>query len=259
MPTLELTKHPRSRSSAWTLQRLSQPLVALAFVTLVSSALAKDAPIPPRPTTWVTDDAALLSPAARDALDKKLAAYQRQTGHQVVVWIGSSLDSTPLEDFAVETFKAWELGRKGKDDGLLLAVLAKDRRIAIEVGYGLEGSVPDVVASRIINELMVPELRAGRADAALGSGVDALLEKIEGKPFRANDPAAAPSAARPSTARIGLYLILGAAFLLLLITHPSLALGLLFVMAGRGGGGGGGGGFGGGGGRSGGGGARGSW
>ncbi|MBK7583240.1 MAG: TPM domain-containing protein [Myxococcales bacterium] len=235
------------------LQRL---LPALVLLTLAATAFAGDGLIPVRPKSWVTDTAGLLSPAARGTLDRRLAAYERQTGHQVAVWIGTTLASTPLEDFAVSTFKAWGLGRKGKDDGLLVAVLAEDRRIAIEVGYALEARVPDAVASRVINEVMIPKLRAGQADDALQTGVDALLEAIEGAPF-VEDGSAPRSPQGPGPGQIVLYLILAAAFLLLLFTNPRLALGLLFVMAGRGGGGAGG--FGGGGGRSGGGGARGSW
>jgi uncharacterized protein len=203
-----------------------------------------------------------MSPAARSALDQKLAAYERQTGHQVVVWIGSTLGSRPLDDFTVKAFEAWQLGRKGEDDGLLVTVLAKDRKIGIVVGYGLEGNVPDAIASRIINEVIVPKLAAGNADEALTAGVDAILQRIEGKPFTGGGERAAPSKSRrPSTGQLILFLILGAGFLVLLITNPTLALTLLFVMASRGGRGGGfgGGGFGGGGGRSGGGGARGSW
>ena len=257
MQTPALTRHPRS-SSDWLCSLLWRFAVALAVSSFGTVAFAQEAPIPARPTSWVTDGAGLLSPAARDTLDNRLAAYERQTGHQVVVWIGSTLGSTPLEDFAVKVFKAWGLGRKGEDDGLLVAVLAKDRRIAIEVGYGLEEQVPDAVASRIINDVMVPKLRAGESDAALASGVDALLEAIEGKPLAQDDGGPAAGPAGPSTGEIILFVLLGAGFLLLLITNPRLALTLLFVMAGRGGHGGGGG-FGGGGGRSGGGGARGSW
>lgn len=263
MPTLALTRLRRSSSDA---PRSGLPfrrfLVGLAVLALAASALAREARIPARPRSWVTDSAGLLSPAARGALDRKLALYQRQTGHQVAIWIGATLGATPIEAFAVKTFKAWGLGRKGQDDGILVVVLSKDRRIDIEVGYGLEGVVPDAVASRIINEVMVPELRAGRADRALDAGVDALLQKIEGRPFIVPDQAPPAAGQKPSAGQIILFLVLGVAFLLLFITNPTLALSLLFVLAGRGGGrhgGGFGGGFSGGGGRSGGGGARGSW
>jgi len=183
-----------------------------------------------------------------------------------VVWIGDSIGAAPLDDFAVKTFQAWQLGRKGSDDGALLLVLAKDRKMAIEVGYGLEPRIPDAVASRIINDVIAPKLREGDADAALEAGVDAMLESIEGKAFEHAPKGAKREVEKglPSTVKLIGFGILALAFLVLFITNPSLAMSLLFVMAsgrrnGGGGGMGGGGGFGGGGGRSGGGGARGSW
>jgi uncharacterized protein len=233
--------------------------VALA-IALLASAAAADAPIPPAPSAWLTDNVALLSPETRRSVDEKLGAYERRTGHQIVVWIGSSVEPTLLEDFAVEAFQAWGIGRKGHDDGVLLVVLARDRRVAVEVGYGLEGALPDAIASRIINETMVPLFRSGQADRAVSLGVEAVLEAIEGRPFVDDGSAPGPEAESPTTGRNILFGVLVLAFLLLFITNPRLAMMLLFVMAGRGGGGGGGGGgFAGGGGRSGGGGARGSW
>jgi uncharacterized protein len=239
-------------------------IAAIALVLGTSAALAQEVPIPPAPQRWVTDRAGLISSETRARLDAKLEAYERQTGHQVVAWIGDTIGSTPLDDFAVRTFKAWQLGRKGQDDGVLLLVLAKDRKMAIEVGYGLESQLPDAAASRIINDVMAPKLRAGDADGAVDAGVSAILQSIEGKPFQATPGAARPEAEknRPSTGQLIGFGILALAFLILFITNPSLAMSLLFVMASgrRGGGGGfGGGGFSGGGGRSGGGGARGSW
>jgi uncharacterized protein len=231
----------------------------------VASARADEPSIPPAPQRWVTDGAGLLSPAALTRLDGKLESYQQKTGHQVVAWVGQTIGGAPLDDFAVKTFKAWQLGRKGSDDGLLLLVLAKDRKMAIEVGYGLEARVPDAVASRIINEVIAPQLRAGDADAALDAGVSAILAAIDGTPFvyAPDSTTHQVDKGRPSTVELVGFGILALAFLILFITHPSLAINLLFVLAsgGRGGSGGssGGGGFSGGGGRSGGGGARGSW
>jgi uncharacterized protein len=236
--------------------------IALIVLALAPSALAVEAPIPKPPARWVTDEVSMLSPQVRAELDRKLEVYERATGHQVVVWIGDSIGTTPLEDFAVRSFEAWKIGRKGKDDGVLLIVLKRDRKIAIEVGYGLVDKIPDAIASRIIRETITPRLQAGQADVAISSGVDAMLSAIEGKPF---EPGArpAPQPSPPlSVGKVVVYGVLALLFLLLLVTHPELALMLLFTMGGgRGGGGGfeGGGGFGGGGGRSGGGGARGSW
>ena len=223
----------------------------------VLALLATAAPIPPSPTRWVDDQAAFLSPATRSALDARLEAYQRATGHQVVVWIGKTLDGTPLDDWAVRTFAAWKVGRKGFDDGIAMFILADDRAIDIEVGYGLEDKVPDAIASRVIRDVMTPRLRAGDRDGAVAAGVDAVLAAIEGKPWSGSG-ATAPPEDGPST----ITWILGGlgviAFLIFAVTHPRMALLLLWTFA-RGAGGGGGGGFSGGGGRSGGGGGRGHW
>jgi uncharacterized protein len=223
--------------------------------------------LPPAPTRWVTDTTGFLSSEARTQLDAKLESYEKQTGHQVVVWIGDTLGGAPLDEWAVKTFEAWKLGRKGHDDGLALFLFASDRKIAIEVGYGLEGVVPDAIANRVIQETMAPRLREGDRDGAVTAGVDAILAAIEGKPV-AGPPPGGSTVRMPWAGPFLPKLILGglaaAIFILLFIFNPRLALLLLWTMSGhrrRGGGlfGGGGGGFSGGGGRSGGGGARGSW
>lgn len=239
---------------------------ALALAAVV--ALAAAAPIPPAPTRWVEDTAGIMSPTARDALDARLAAYERATGHQVIVWIGRSIGDAALDDWAVRTFAAWQVGRAGFDDGVVIFVLADDRKIDIEVGYGLEGQVPDAVASRIIRETMAPKLRAGQPNVAITDGANAILTAIEGTPWVGGATVQQPPAPGRDQGTPILTYILGGlaliAFLILLVTHPQAALLLLWSIASsRGGGGIGGGlgegGFGGGGGRSGGGGARGGW
>lgn len=243
--------------------RALRALFALAALVVLAAA----APVPPAPTRWVEDTAGFLSPTTRAALDARLEGYERATGHQVVVWIGKTLDGAPLDDWAVRTFGAWKVGRKRLDDGIAVFVFADDRKIDIEVGYGLEDKVPDAIASRIIREVMAPRLRAGDRDGAVTSGVDAVLASIEGKPWAGAPATAQPGAQAPSLVTWilgGLALI---AFVIFAITHPRMAIFMLWtIMAGGrrngfggGGFGGGGGGFGGGGGRSGGGGARGGW
>ena len=240
-------------------------IIALLLTTVGLRAQTGTAELAPPPKRWLNDNASLLSPATRSALDSRLEAYERTTGRQLVVWIGNTIGGAPLDEFATRAFETWKIGRQGKDDGVLLIVLKDDRKIAIEVGYGLEDRVPDALASRIIREQMTPRLQAGDADGALTAGVDALLSAIEGKPFDSTAPPSAEPAPRkaPSVGQIVFFVIAGILFLVLLVTHPQLALALLFTI-GRGGGGFGGGGFAGGGfsgggGRSGGGGARGSW
>jgi hypothetical protein len=137
-PPTAAARRPSSPRSG-RMPRLQRPALALAMLT----GLAAAAPSPPAPTRWVEDDTGFLSPSARGALDARLEAYERATGHQIVVWIGKTIEGAALDDWAVRTFAAWKVGRKGFDDGIVIFVLADDRKIDIEVGYGLEDKVPD--------------------------------------------------------------------------------------------------------------------
>ena len=255
--------------------RLRRPLALLALALALGGALAlapavsrlaAQTGIPPAPGRWATDLAGFLSRRTVEALDARLEAYERQTGHQLLVWIGRTIgEDAALEDWAVRTFEAWKVGRKGIDDGLVLFILAEDRKIRIEVGYGLEDKVPDIYAFRVIDNILAPGIRAGRPDEAVDAAVTALIGYISGDTKAAGE---APTRRRGQDAAKSIF---GGIVLLILIvlfiTNPSFALWLLISMisgGGRGGGGGGwggggGGGFGGGGGRSGGGGASGGW
>jgi uncharacterized protein len=252
--------------------RLRRPLAlaALAVALAVPIALAAgQAKIPPAPTRWVTDQAGLLARQTVEALDARLESYERQTGHQILVWIGRTIGpDAVLEDWAVKAFEAWKVGRKGLNDGLVLFILAEDRKIRIEVGYGLEDKVPDIYAFRIIDNILAPGIRAGRPDEAVEAAVTALIGYISGDANTAGgDESPAPRRGQDAAKGIfgGIFLVL---LLILFITHPRLAFWLLLSFlsgggrGGRGGGwggGGGGGGFSGGGGMSGGGGASGGW
>jgi uncharacterized protein len=242
-------------------------VAALLLVTALGAGGARgETPIPPAPARFVTDRAGFLTPGTAEALDERLAGWAERTGHQLVVYIDRTTDGVPIEDWAVRAFEAWRVGRKGIDDGLALFVFADDRRLRVEVGYGLEDRVTDLLATRIINDEMVPRIRAGDRDGAVKAGVDRLMTVVGDEPA---------GAAQPRTVA-GWKLVLGGILLVLffgfLVTHPSLAWLMLLNIGGpRGGGGfggggfggggfgGGGGGFSGGGGRSGGGGASGSW
>jgi uncharacterized protein len=248
---------------------LAKTLARLLFAAVALAACEARAEVPAAPTRWVTDSAGFLSEGTRQELDGRLETYERQSGHHLLVWIGRTTGGEPLEDFTVRAFAAWKVGRKGFDDGLVLFVFADDRKVRVEVGYGLEGQVPDAIASRIIRETIVPRVQAGDRDGAIRAGVAALIAAVEGRvpapgPAAAGPPPARPPPAAPSLS-IGQMVLIGllvVGFLVLLVTNPTLAVYLLFsvLSGGRGGGGGvGGGGYSGGGGRSGGGGASGSW
>ena len=240
------------------------------FLILVWARLmfGAETPIPEPPTQWVTDHANFLSAEAIQSLNTRLAAYQRTTGHQLIVYIAPTTGDAPIEDWAVRAFAKWKIGRKGLDDGLALFIMPQDRKMRIEVGYGLEPIVPDVIAFRVINEVMAPRLQAGQNDQAVTAAIDSLIGVIGGQ-----SDALPPAKTRPqpkplSPFQLIFYGIIGILILGFLITHPALAFYFLasIFSGGRGGfgggggyGGGGGGGFSGGGGRSGGGGASGSW
>ncbi len=236
--------------------------VALLLWLLLQSGLRAQTAVPP-PQRWVTDGPHVLSLETRVALDRRLAAYEKTTGHQVLVWIGESTGGVPIEDWAVRTFAAWKVGRKGLDDGLVLFLMTQDHKLRLEVGYGLEGQMPDLIASRILSEAIVPKLQSGDWDGAATAGVDRILGTLGGE-TRAPGGQDASSHPRSPPMGLGTKILLGfmaLGLLVLIVTNPSLAIGLLFSLmsGGRGGGGSGGGGWSGGGGRSGGGGASGSW
>jgi uncharacterized protein len=180
----------------------------------------------------------------------------------VLVWIGTSTGGVPLEDWTAQAFAAWKVGRAGLDDGAVLFVFSGDRKLRMEVGYGLEGRLPDLVAARIVRETIAPRLGAGDADGALSAGVDRIL-KVLGGDAAAREP---QESGRPGPKPLGplgwtVIALVGLGFLGLAVTRPDLAIGLLFSLlsGGRWGGRGGGDGWSGRGGRSGGGGASGSW
>ena len=236
-------------------------------VLLVSAAglNAAETPIPPAPTRWVTDTAQFMSTGAASSLDSRLESYERSTGHQLIVYIAETTGDAPIDDWAVRAFAKWKVGRKGIDDGLVLFIMAADRKLRFEVGYGLEPIVPDAIASRVINDVIVPRIQAGDRDGAVASGLNAVMTVIGGGSLPAPVQRGRRGRQPMTLGQLILFGIIGLIILFVVVTNPSLAFYLLATILSsgnrRGGdwGGGGGGGFGGGGGRSGGGGASGSW
>ncbi len=123
----------------------------------------------------VTDEAGVLGANEVRELDRRLAAYEQATGRQIAVLVVRSLEGDSLEDFSIRVVEAWKLGREGRDDGILVLLAMEERKARIEVGYGLEGEVTDLVSARIIHDVMRPYLRQDRPGAALLAGVEALV------------------------------------------------------------------------------------
>ena len=144
----------------------------------------------------VTDLGAILSPAERDALEASLRAFELRKGAQLAVLIVPSTAPETAEQYAMRVAETWRLGRSGVDDGLLLLVVTRDRALRVEVGYGLEGVVPDVVARRVIDETIVPFFQRGELAAGIDAGVQQLMRIIDGEalvaPRRPDPPASLP-------------------------------------------------------------------
>ncbi len=129
----------------------------------------------------VNDAAAMIPPATRDRIESKLAELEKGTTAQLAVLTVASLDGEPLEDFSIKVAETWKLGRKGKDNGALLLIAKDDRKMRIEVGYGLEETLTDAMCRRILDGVVRPRFRAGDYGGGVEAGVDAVIAAIEGK------------------------------------------------------------------------------
>jgi uncharacterized protein len=172
-------------------------LAGLAFLfapTLFSLALALDVP----PLRGRVNDYARLIPADRaKAIEERLARFEQETGHQIAVLTIPSLEGDSLEDFSIRVADAWKIGQKGFDNGAILLIARDDRKLRIEVGYGLEGVMPDAIASRIIREVITPRFRSGDFAGGIEAGVDSMLkvargEKLPSRSRPGGGPAASP-------------------------------------------------------------------
>jgi uncharacterized protein len=157
-------------------------VLAFAFAVGTPPVAVAQAPIPPL-TARVTDLTATLTPQVRAALEEKLAALEMRKGAQLVVLIVASTAPEPIEAYALRAAEAWAIGRGRTDDGVVLVIAKDDRRLRIEVGYGLEGAVPDALAKRVIAERIVPKFYEGDYAGGVNDGVDALIGLIDGEPL----------------------------------------------------------------------------
>jgi uncharacterized protein len=145
----------------------------------------------------VTDLAGVLDPAAAARLESRLADFERETTHQIAVLTVPTLEGEPIETFALRVAESWQLGQAGADNGILVVVAPRDRRARIEVGYGLEGVVPDVVAKRVLEDVMFSHFRGGDFAGGIEAGVGALMQAARGEvvelpPARRGAPHADP-------------------------------------------------------------------
>ncbi|MFD2717932.1 TPM domain-containing protein [Hymenobacter monticola] len=253
-------------------------VLLLAWASL--TAAAQGVPPRPNPPRLVNDLAGLMQPAEAEALERKLVAYDDSTSSQIAVVTVPSLGGDEIANYAQNLYESWGIGRKGKNNGILILVAQQEHQARIQTGYGLEGAVPDAIAKRIISNTLVPAFRENQYYAGLDRGTDQLIALAKGE--YKMDPADArqPRTRDRSGSGIPFWVIIAVMVLIFIMLRnrgggggrgnrgfgggfvpPIIFGGGGFGGGGGGwGGGGGGGGFGGfGGGSSGGGGASGSW
>ncbi|EMN67489.1 TPM domain-containing protein [Leptospira interrogans] len=126
----------------------------------------------------ITDITSILTDKQKAQLTNRLISFETKKGSQIAVLIVGSTGEWSIEEYAVKVFEKTELGRKGIDDGILIVVAIQDHKTKIEVGYGLEGIIPDVIAKRIIEEFMIPNFREGNYFQGISDGIDAIIIKI---------------------------------------------------------------------------------
>jgi len=158
---------------------------ALLAVVLALSAtdVGQGFTVPPPPQRYVYDGARILSEAQRRQLEDRVLELNRQTGVQIAVATFPTLGDEALENATLRVVEAWKIGRKETDSGALLAVFMQERKLRIETGYGVEGTLTDLVSSRIIQEQIAPHFRAGDPAAAILAGVEAMALGASGKPL----------------------------------------------------------------------------
>jgi uncharacterized protein len=173
-------------------------ILALCLCLLALPALAE--PKFPPLTGRVVDDAHLLSPQTDQKLDQELAQLEQKTGHQLVVATVPDLQGYEIEEYGYRLGRTWALGRKGINDGAILLVAPKERKVRIEVGYGLEPVLTDALSNLILQRKVLPEFRAGRMEQGVVAGTEALIQQLSLPDDQAKAQVAQASQAQPAPA-----------------------------------------------------------
>lgn len=152
------------------------------FVALLASLAAAAEVIPARPKEYFNDYAHVVSPATAAELNRQLEQFERDTSGQILVVVYPKMQSdSSIEDYTVRVAQSWGVGQKNKNNGAVLFVFIQDRKMYIQVGYGLEGALPDALAKRIIENEIKPYFHNGDFDSGLRAGVAAILQATKGE------------------------------------------------------------------------------
>jgi uncharacterized protein len=162
---------------------MKQLWTRLLLLALLLCGLAHAEVAVPGLSQRVTDLTATLDTSQIQALNARLAAFETGKGSQIAVLLVPTTQPETIEEYAIRVAESWKLGRKGVDDGVLLLIAKNDRKLRIEVGYGLEGALNDATAKRIVSEIITPFFKSGDFYAGIDAGVSAIIKVVEGEPL----------------------------------------------------------------------------
>ncbi|MDG4476210.1 TPM domain-containing protein [Thiovibrio frasassiensis] len=174
-----------SQGEQHTPSRTGKPFYLFCLLTLclllVAGPKSAKALEVPQYQGYVTDLAGMISPGERQKLEQMLLAFEQSDSTQIAVLTIPSLEGDSLEDFSIRTVDAWKIGQKGKDNGVLLLVSKGDRKIRIEVGRGLEGVLTDLLAGRIVDQIISPRFKSGQLDQGFEAGITTIISATRGE------------------------------------------------------------------------------
>lgn len=156
---------------------------AAALVLFAAGAIAADEVAVPPLKARVTDLTGTLSAPQIQTLDARLRGFEQRKGSQIAVLILPTTQPETIEQYSIRVADAWKVGRAKVDDGVILVVAKNDRKLRIEVGYGLEGAIPDAIVKRVVSDVIAPHFRTGDFYGGIAAGTDALMQLIEGEPL----------------------------------------------------------------------------
>lgn len=156
-------------------------LFLIFFAVVLSTQVKAQKPVPELWGQRVHDEAKVLSSSTVSQLEQQLKAYEDSTSNQIAILVTPSLDGEILEEYSLRVAEAWKLGRKDRDNGILLLVAINDRKMRIEVGYGLEGVLTDALCNRIIRNEIAPNFRRDDYDAGIAAGINGIISAIGGE------------------------------------------------------------------------------
>ena len=193
-------------------------VVAFLIVLLAGGPGLRAEVMPPAPAHYFNDYAGVVAPAVGQQLDQTLQAFERQHASQIVVAIFPKMQSeSSVEDYTVRIAQSWHVGQKDKDSGAVLFVFVQEHKLYIQVGYGLEGVLPDVICKRIIQNEIVPHLRGGDFSGGIQAGVAAMLSAAKGEYKGTGQTVAERSQAAPPMPMFALILLIGGVILVTVI------------------------------------------